>query len=99
MMDRTQAGFAETKSEGQMLLYYYIVIMMMALIVMIVMVCVMLIITIMEALGIEIVMILMKTGMMMMITLTAHSVVSREENMWGILGLIPACPSLSVSFK
>ena len=28
--------------------------------------------------------------MMMMITLTAHSVVSREENMWGILGLTPA---------
>ena len=73
--------------------------MMMALIFLILIVCVMLIITMIEAFGIVIVimMILMRIWMMMMITLTAHSVVSREENMWGILGLTPACPSLSLS--
>ena len=66
--------------------------MMMALIFLILIVCVMLIITMIEAFGIVIVimMILMRIWMMMMITLTAHSVVSREENMWGILGLTPA---------
>ena len=38
--------------------------------------------------------------MMMMIMLTAHSVVScREENMRGILGFTPVCPSLSLSLS
>ena len=39
----------------------------------------------------------MMTMMKRMIMLTARSVVSGEENMWGILGFTPACPSLSLS--